>query len=157
MPIFLFMKEPESQTAAEGESVIFECEAGGFPAPKVSKSPIYAHPDKLNHLLTTNTIKVIAKHVTLPDQLGSQREENRGCSSQSSQNRHQQLHHDCQPDKTGDILRQEKVMKKRCWTLLYRTLATMGVMLLLSESTGICPLYNFPTFTPFITIISTLV
>ena len=46
----LSLQEPESQTAAEGESVIFECEAGGFPAPKVS------------HLLTiditiTNTIK----------------------------------------------------------------------------------------------------
>ena len=36
----VFLKEPESQTAAEGESVMFECEAGGFPAPKVSKSLI---------------------------------------------------------------------------------------------------------------------
>ena len=35
--MMLFSKEPESQTAAEGEDVIFECEAGGFPAPKVSR------------------------------------------------------------------------------------------------------------------------
>ena len=35
----LLFQEPESQTAAEGESVIFECEAGGFPAPKVHFQP----------------------------------------------------------------------------------------------------------------------
>ena len=64
MTIFFPVQEPESQTAAEGESVIFECEAGGFPAPKVSKlliiRSINANPDKPNHLITNNAIKVKA-------------------------------------------------------------------------------------------------
>ena len=30
-----FTKEPESQTAAEGETVTFECEAEGYPAPQI--------------------------------------------------------------------------------------------------------------------------
>ena len=34
-----FIKEPESQTAAEGETVTFECEAGGYPAPQVTYRP----------------------------------------------------------------------------------------------------------------------
>ena len=39
-----FIKEPESQTAAEGETVTFECEAGGYPAPQVTYRPkVFEH------------------------------------------------------------------------------------------------------------------
>ena len=97
----LSLQEPESQTAAEGESVIFECEAGGFPAPKVSNR--ITHRCKTNHLLTLPlSTPPNIKTYFLPDQLGAQREEDRGRSPQPSQNGHQQLHHDCQPDKTGE-------------------------------------------------------
>ena len=56
-----FIKEPESQTAAEGETVTFECEAGGYPAPQVTYRPkiflctkIFPVTNNISHLKQDN-------------------------------------------------------------------------------------------------------
>jgi len=58
-----FTKEPESQTAAEGESVIFECEAGGFPAPKINwvhnGKRIEDAPPNPRRTVTSNSIMIV--------------------------------------------------------------------------------------------------
>ena len=57
-----FIKEPESQTAAEGETVSFECEAGGYPAPQVkwvhNGKPIEQAPDNPRRKVTSNSITI---------------------------------------------------------------------------------------------------
>ena len=64
-----FTKEPESQTAAEGEDVLFECEAGGYPSPKIewvhNGKPISQAPPNARRIVTSNTI--IIRNLTKQD------------------------------------------------------------------------------------------
>jgi len=64
-----FTKKPDSKTAAEGEDVMFECEAGGFPAPKIkwihNGLPIEKAPPNPRRTITTNSI--ILKNLTKQD------------------------------------------------------------------------------------------
>ena len=66
-----FTKEPQSQTAAEGEDVMFECEAAGFPSPRI----VWVHngvaldkdkySDNPRRIITSNSI--IIKNLTKLD------------------------------------------------------------------------------------------
>jgi len=64
-----FTKEPESQTASEGEDVVFECEAGGYPAPVIkwvhNGKPIGEAP--FNPRRTVNPNKIIIRNLTKQD------------------------------------------------------------------------------------------
>jgi len=64
-----FTKEPESQTAAEGENVVFECEAGGYPAPLIrwvhNGKPIDEAP--LNPRRTVNANTIMIRNLTKQD------------------------------------------------------------------------------------------
>ena len=64
-----FTKEPQSQTAAEGEDVVFECEAGGFPAPRIiwihNGKPIENSPVNSRRIITSNSIML--KNLTKQD------------------------------------------------------------------------------------------
>lgn len=64
-----FKKEPQSQTAAEGEDVMFECEAGGFPSPRIiwihNGVPIDRSPPNPRRIVTSNSI--IIKNLTKQD------------------------------------------------------------------------------------------
>ena len=56
-----FTKEPESQVAAEGETVTFECEAGGYPAPHIkwvhNGKPIEEAPSNPRRKVAPKTFK----------------------------------------------------------------------------------------------------
>ena len=58
-----FTKEPESQTAAEGETVTFECEAEGYPAPQIkwvhNGKPIEKAPPNPRRTVTSNSITIV--------------------------------------------------------------------------------------------------
>jgi len=58
-----FTKEPESQTAAEGETVTFECEAEGYPAPQIkwvhNGKPIEKAPFNPRRTVTSNSIIIV--------------------------------------------------------------------------------------------------
>jgi len=64
-----FTKEPKSQIVAEGEDVIFECEAGGYPAPLIkwvhNGKPIEEAPLNPRRNVSTNTITI--KNLTKQD------------------------------------------------------------------------------------------
>ena len=64
-----FTKEPESHTKAEGEDVMFECEADGFPAPKIlwihNGVSIDKAPPNPRRTVTSNSI--IIKNLTKLD------------------------------------------------------------------------------------------
>ena len=64
-----FKKEPQSQTAAKGETVMFECEAGGFPAPKIiwihNGRPIDEAPPNPRRIIKSNSIMI--KNLQLND------------------------------------------------------------------------------------------
>jgi len=66
-----FIKEPESVTAAEGEDVMFECEAGGQPAPVLkwihNGKPIKDSPMKDNPRYVFSPNSVIIKNLTKQD------------------------------------------------------------------------------------------
>ena len=64
-----FKKEPQSQTKAEGEDVLFECEAEGFPSPRIywvhNGKPLDQAEPNPRRIVTTNSIMI--KNLTKQD------------------------------------------------------------------------------------------
>jgi len=57
-----FLIEPQIQTAAEGETVVFECKADGVPSPEIkwihNGRPIHEAPDNANRIVTPERITI---------------------------------------------------------------------------------------------------
>ena len=74
-----FIKEPESQTAAEGESVTFECEAGGYPAPQIH----WVHNGKPIEQAAVNPRRKVSSNSITIFNLTKQDTGNYGCNASS--------------------------------------------------------------------------
>jgi len=76
-----FTIRPESQTAAEGEDVMFECEAGGFPAPKI----LWVHNGKGIEIAEPNPRRTVTSNTIFIKNLTKQDTGNYGCNATSEE------------------------------------------------------------------------
>ena len=72
-----FTKEPQSQTKAEGENVMFECEAEGYPSPRI----YWVHNGKPISQSDTNSRRIVSTNSIMIMNLTKQDTGNYGCNA----------------------------------------------------------------------------